>query len=505
MARILVALLVLLLGAARADAQAPTAQGAWLRAESAHFIVYSQGGERSLRDTVQELESFDATLRRMTRLQGEPPPTKLTVYLLNNQAAMSRLVRGAAGFYMARSEFIGAFALRRSDSAEWTQHVLFHEYTHHFMLQNFPQAYPRWYVEGFAEYMSTVEFTRGTVVVGRPSQFRGWTLANDTLLPVNELLAPPRRMTQDAVAMFYAQSWLFTHYLFSNNERLRKGYLYLNAISAGEDPIAAFEPAFGMSPDAFYDELRRYRNGRVPYLTYPDRQLEDAEVTITRLPRSADQLLIPYARLRYAYTDEQRNEAISDIRTEAARFPGDAFAVRVQAYAEQYENPERAREMLAPLLEANPEDAELLFIMGRSHVVEAAREGADRRAQMSSARRYFARASRADANHVPTLYFFSRTFEGEVLSDNGLDALVQAHVLAPYVAEIRLNAGVALMNASRFDEAAVVIRPLIFSPHDQNSAERARRLLEAAQQRQFPSREALALEEDEAAAEDEED
>ena len=40
------------------------------------------------------------------------------------------------------------------------QLVLFHEYAHHFMLQYAPAAYPAWYVEGFAEVVSTASFER---------------------------------------------------------------------------------------------------------------------------------------------------------------------------------------------------------------------------------------------------------------------------------------------------------------------------------------------------------
>ena len=39
------------------------ARADWLRAESERFIVYSDGGERALRDYVQKLEIFDRVMQ----------------------------------------------------------------------------------------------------------------------------------------------------------------------------------------------------------------------------------------------------------------------------------------------------------------------------------------------------------------------------------------------------------------------------------------------------------
>jgi hypothetical protein len=36
--------------------------------------------------------------------------------------------------------------------------ILFHEYTHHFMLKYAPFPYSAWYSEGFAEYYSSTKF-----------------------------------------------------------------------------------------------------------------------------------------------------------------------------------------------------------------------------------------------------------------------------------------------------------------------------------------------------------
>ena len=52
--------------------------------------------------------------------------------------------------------------------------VLLHEYTHHFMYQYFPAAYPTWYSEGFAEFMASPVFNDdGSIGIGAPPEYRG--------------------------------------------------------------------------------------------------------------------------------------------------------------------------------------------------------------------------------------------------------------------------------------------------------------------------------------------
>jgi hypothetical protein len=177
--------------------------GVWRRAESEHFIVFSRGSERSLRDATQQLEQFRDLLRELTRARAPSSPVKLPVYLLDDQRAL-RVVRPdvpeqVAGFYTYRPEFVGAFAIH--DNAGWeggVQQILFHEYAHHFMMQYFTTTYPAWYVEGFAEYVSTVEFARGRTNVGQPSAMRATTLLGlgMRLLPTEMMLAPPEVRTE---------------------------------------------------------------------------------------------------------------------------------------------------------------------------------------------------------------------------------------------------------------------------------------------------------------------
>ncbi len=133
--------------------------GRWTRAETPHFVVYSDLGNR-VRDSALELEHFDAWLRFLLNVHTEPA-NKLDVYLFGAENGLSEVWPGVGsdvrGFYEATPEQTAAFALYRT-SGFGDQTVLFHEYAHHFMLQYFAGAYPKWFVEGFAEFVSTTTF-----------------------------------------------------------------------------------------------------------------------------------------------------------------------------------------------------------------------------------------------------------------------------------------------------------------------------------------------------------
>ena len=125
--------LALLLGAVCALLAGP-AHAEWRRAESEHFIVYSDGSERSLRDYTARLERFDALLRFRFGPGPQGEYRKLPVYLVDDaralRVAQPGLPEGIDGYYSSSDNDIYAVLVRGRDDD-----VLLHEYAHHFMAQ----------------------------------------------------------------------------------------------------------------------------------------------------------------------------------------------------------------------------------------------------------------------------------------------------------------------------------------------------------------------------------
>ncbi|HWA00622.1 MAG TPA: hypothetical protein VG841_09950 [Caulobacterales bacterium] len=480
--------------------------GRWQRAESPHFIVYGDVGEFKLREAVRTLEMFDAELRHL--LTAAPPPSanKLEVFLFRNQSRLRQVWPSAGsavlGFYTANRDLIAAFATYGENAALEGQEVLFHEYAHHFMLQSTTVPYPAWYVEGFAEYVQTIRFESQRAVIGDFSRGRAQDILSSEWPPIEEFLNPDRsRWTTLREVRFYAESWVATHYLMDEPARMAQFQAYLAAINHGQDPVRAFEPNFGATPRDFERALHQYARGAIPRRASSLPNVDLSSLQVTPLPRSADDLLLLDARMRRGVETDDRADVARRVEEIAARYPDDAFAQRARARALLLRGayPE-ARTLLATLTAADPRDIDALFLLGMSYIYEAmpmprtdAAARTARAAFAAQGRRYFARAFRLNARHVPTLYAYATTYmmaDGPI-PDDALDVLLRAYDLAPQVSEIGLNTARNLMEHDRFDEATAILRPIAFSPHGQGASATARAMLDAAEKHVVPRGEEL--------------
>jgi hypothetical protein len=187
---------------------ATPAQAEWRRAESPNFVLYGNLSEEALRQRIRLLEDFDALLRTITSVREAPSPNRLHVYIVTGPRqlrAIRNLPPTTAGFYSATTEGVAAFV--DGSASEMGNEILFHEYAHHFMLQHRPNAYPSWYIEGFAEYYMTARFGAQGAEIGNASRGRAEWLINAPWLPMARVIAGRRGLTSgDEVALFYAQS-----------------------------------------------------------------------------------------------------------------------------------------------------------------------------------------------------------------------------------------------------------------------------------------------------------
>ncbi|MCX7358457.1 MAG: hypothetical protein NT015_09995 [Alphaproteobacteria bacterium] len=489
--RLLVCCLIALFGVAT---KAMAQDGAWLRAETPGFVVYSTSSEARVRSVAEELEAFDSLLRRMTQTTAPRSPTKLEIYLFNGPGQFQEAFPGESsmvrGRYAARPDIIAAYAIFRDREGLEAQDILFHEYAHHFMYQYFANTYPAWYVEGFAEFASTVAFEDGRIVIGRAAAVRADWLRSGSWLPMEQLIDGMPR-DGEGVSRFYAQSWLFVHYIFHTEGMTAKFQSYMRALRLGAPPAEAFQTGFGMTPADMQSALRAYFRSSPNALALTRPVVAESEgVAITRLPLTANAMLPLTTRIRRGMlSDADAAELLVRMRRMVWN-PQDRFAILSLAEAEvTYGEIAGARALLEPYSAANPNDVQALYLLGRTYSREAeeAHDRDDEAAQnaaRSQARRYYTRAFRIDANHAPTLYRYAQTFSGTRLDDssqNALNALLLAHQLAPQVPDITFMAADWLLAADRPAEAIPMLRVIAFNPHGGEGAERAKEMLARAE------------------------
>jgi len=475
----LAAFLLLGTGAARAE---------WRRAESPNFILHGDLSESALRERILLLEDFDRLLRTLTPGQEEPALNRLHVYIFPNRAPLG-VVRpgipaGIAGFYMASDD--GILAMIDGTNLEAGNEILFHEYAHHFMRQNYALPYPAWYVEGFAEYFSTARFTTRKIDIGQFSRGRVASIVGTAQwLPMERMLSGgPMNLGREQMSAYYAQAWLMTHYFYSTPER-QAVLTRLIAAQRGASPVEALRSATGLTPEAFTRELRTYiGRGSIAY-----RQMErgtpatPATVTITMLPRSARELMAYEAALRVGVGEEQAPAYLQQVRAIAARFPDDPLAMRVQAHIElRHGDAAVADRLLDRLLVTSANDAELLYLKGMRWLLAEESDNPPENAGRT-ARQWFGRAQRADPNHWQTLYRYAQSLRGEpaFMSENTRNAMLLANQLAPQVHSITMNAASLLISRREYAQAIVLLTPLTGDPHNTGLASAARQMVERAQ------------------------
>ena len=475
---------------------AQPAAAEWKRAESPRFIVYSDGGsDVSLRRYVQSLETYDYILRyRMGMRLDLPPARKLPIYLVSNNAALARIrpgtSRNVAGTYFPVEEDIFAAAIRDGE-----QDYLLHEYFHHFFFETGSTThYPAWLVEGMAEYFMTATIAPDKVVIGGLNENRAYWLVNGVWIDLDQLLSKQVGQVSEAEqATYYPVAGLLTHWFMSDDAR--RGWLqtYLDKVRTGGDPVVSMTEATGLTLPEIRSQLRRYMMGRLDGRRY-EGDFPTVEITITRLPRSADNLLLLGQRLKIGVPDEDRADTAALVRRMAARHPDDPFAMLQLGHAElHFGDPEAGQAVLTRLLEREPDNVEALQLMASRYMRLAEESEGDPAPLLGRARGYLARAYRIDDENYFTLYNLARTRQGQpgYPNDNDMATWREAFARAPQLASIRLGYSAALMEKQDFELAEMLLEPLANAPHGGGAATAARALIDLARAGKGPLDQAL--------------
>lgn len=465
------------------------ARAEFLRAETEHFIVMGDVRQGEITDYARKLERFHAMLAMF-----RPPETdefaapRLRVYLARNATVMRRvwpdMPDRVGGFYSRNDDGIYAVVDMSNEGSDTT---LFHEYAHHYMFQYHNKAYPGWFVEGFAEYFAPSEIRRERIRYGlwRAGRIYSSQQAN-SWVPMDQVLSERPNLGSRQGAAYYAQAWLLTHYMLGDPTRRSQFQRYLVAVQNGEDSVTAFQEQTGLTMPQLTAQLRAYLERGVTVYTLAQ-ALPVAEVTVTRMPPSAaDAIWLDLRSMRPL--GDQRDAVLQQVRTMAARHPGDRLAtVTLAKYLVEADLPAEAVTTLEPVLAADPEDAEALWLAASAEM-DLADETEDDDARMGlmrSAQRRLSAAYQADPLDFRVYMGLARNRQGApgYPTDNDLNIAVSAYRLAPQLGSTAFRAAQTLIAKEQYLEAIDVLSPLANSPHDRGDLASVRTLLATARSR----------------------
>jgi len=449
----------------------------WYRAESEHFILYSEDSEEDTREFVQDLERLDEVLRIMSGVGANhgdlPPSSKVTVFRFGETRDMSVLLAGnrnsgVGGFFIGRATGSVAFVPRQANRRRTRgtrdglprdlqldpKGVLFHEYVHYFMFQHRDAPYPLWYSEGFAELFSNVEFHEDHFVIGEVPTVRSPFLARNAV-DLEKTFDPPARPDRYTSGRTYAHGWLIASHLNLNPERRGQMGAYMNAIAAGNTPMEAAEIAFG-DLDVLHRELEEFRQGRAHVLRVPYAVDANPEVEVRRLTEEEEARMDLMIASKRGVDEETAEELVGDARRLVAEYP-QSVAVLLAATEAEFDarNYDEAESLAERVLALEPESTQAAIYLADI----ALRRSFEDPSQLVEARRRFAAANRMENDHAYPLYGYYLTFlldESEPMTDSAKLALEGAFAYAPYDRGVRQALIHMLLLEDRPAEARVV-------------------------------------------------
>lgn len=482
------------IGTVAAALASPTAQAAekWLVAKTEHFTIYSAGSRPQLELFARNMEKFDALLRLVTDTKPEEQPLRLPVYVLATAESVASIADDkrniTAGFYHPSK--YGSFAVanreRGSDKFDLRgDTVLQHEYAHHFMFRNLAFAYPAWYIEGFAEFVATVDFASdGSWTVGKPPLYRAYGLLAGTDLPIEKLLfGGTAGMPSAMVEVYYGRAWLLVHLL--RNDKARAGQLvaYLKALGNG---IPEREAAKALGDLGVLDkQLDRYIKSKLTYGKGTKPLAFSHELNISELDPVDSQLVSLSLRRQSGKDPAKTRDQLRSLAGQAAgRAPvwlelaliekyladgQDAIAGKISGWAAAEAAVDKALAADPKLGRANLLKAELLMRKLESDNQRSA-------VAWKPVRAYINRANRADTLDPAPLFTWYESFVRQGLEPDKLasDGLALAFSLAPEAVDLRVEYAWDLARQKQFDAAIRTIEFVVRDPHD---AERGTELL----------------------------
>jgi hypothetical protein len=450
----------------------------WRRAESDHFVIYSDRSEAVLREYAVMLEDFDALLRyRHPGLEETVTPPKLDVYLIGDRGQLKRIWPTApdwtGGFYTSSATGIFAVAMRDaaglSDTTIGDDFVL-HEYVHHFMMQYHKASYPAWLVEGYAEYYATVDLAPKKITIGNVSAMRASSITAPAWLGMDKLLSSrPSDLSDSDKDGFYAQSWLLTHYIMSDPGRRAKLNVYLREWRKTGDSVGAWKTAFGEDPQALRKSLDRYISKPLMGAIITRKGPPEIKMTITRLSDGADDVLLETLQLQRPVAKSREAGLLERTRSVLAKRPADRYARLAAARAEtRFGDRDAGEAIFKSMIAADARDSDALRGLAESYMARGRADPAQREARFNAARPLLASAVQATPDDYRP-YMLSaqmRMSDRGPPTENTLNVLIKAVQLAPQVRDLRMMAAVALdRTPGAEEEVRNMLEPLLGDPH----------------------------------------
>ena len=268
----------------------------WREAVSAHFRLRSDLDEPDARETIRRLEEIRASMLATVWPGAPDPPIRSEVVVLRSRIELMVFVRDPRvpaviwGLRAERSPLPASLLFAGTDFRAMS--VLVHELAHD-LSDWFLPIQPRWYSEGVATFLETLQYDRssGRAQLGEPPWDRYGDSAWSRGLSASDLLGARGLPPGGKTAEFEDRAWLLVHYLI--NKRPEAFVRLQTELLALKSPAEAWSAALpDLPPSKLDDVLDQYRSTggykteawkvQIPAPAISVRVMADAEVHAVR-------------------------------------------------------------------------------------------------------------------------------------------------------------------------------------------------------------------------------
>jgi tetratricopeptide (TPR) repeat protein len=274
MKKFLLIMLVLLFSAPTLLLAKSTAEGLlknkWYKATTPHFTIITDSSKKKARQLSENLERFRIAFQIVTGTELPSRSRKIKVIATRKKKnfqslAVTERLKKTGGFFI--DSVNGNYTLV---NLGWhnSMTTLFHEYTHYLHAHMKTANSPKWFREGIAQHIASIEFKGDrTINMGKAYLSHLQYLNAEKWLPTEEMLSTATLSfdNKKRVRKFYAQSWLMVHFFYSKDSSLQGVDKYLRLVSIGTPVPAALEEAFGLTVETLTEELETYATRTLRY------------------------------------------------------------------------------------------------------------------------------------------------------------------------------------------------------------------------------------------------
>jgi hypothetical protein len=476
----------------------------WFRAESQHFIVYSDTKREHVSKLLNKLERFDYLLRVYANVDkpvdAEP---KLTLYYQSHIKDLDEIDKNqpayAIGLYNSCALGVQAFGthmyysantnipLEKQPENEGLSYI-FEAYARHFLYRHTDVRDPTWYIDGFAQYFANTRFSDTETVVGIPPQsvrdylmfISGgnsyYSLDYKDILLGNESKGHNVAGEAGVRLEFQAKSWALTHYILSSSENIQHFRNYNNLVAQSMEHTKAFEQAFGYKISKLSNHLWTYKRKSAEGLKLNFTAGSAQDIQFSSLPISANKLLLADAALKSCSNSTAGASRLQKISEEAKKNPYSDYAQLILSRAQiDLGNAQDSLTYLTSKAKGDNFDAFYLLGLAQLRLAEQS-QGDARKSYLVSAQNNFLKARTLNPLSAEAFYayFKSGVRAQDTPTEDVLTAAIQARQLAPEVNSYVRAAALSYAYLKRIPETERALDLIARNSRDPQMAEWAK-------------------------------